>query len=275
MRGLLRGWTFGHLLLLIGALIMLFPMVWMFFGVFKTEQEMFDYPPQLLPKEFTLEVLEYMWSQRNFSQMFLNSSIVAVTVTVLTVITSAYIGFVFAKYRFRFREALFYFVVATMMIPLPVLLIPHFQIVSWLGWVNTYQGLIAPFALSAFGIFLMRGFMLDFPDELIEAARIDGASAMRTFFVIVLPTMAPACAALGIITFLHQWESLLWPIVVANQPHIQTLSVGLASLTSQTAENSSLMNPFGGAFIAAAPLVIVFLFFQRHIIQGIAITGLK
>src|SRR5690606_18830668 len=163
MRGLLRGWTFGHLLLLIGALIMLFPMVWMFFGVFKTEQEMFDYPPQLLPKEFTLEVLEYMWSQRNFSQMFLNSSIVAVTVTVLTVITSAYIGFVFAKYRFRFREALFYFVVATMMIPLPVLLIPHFQIVSWLGWVNTYQGLIAPFALSAFGIFLMRGFMIDFP----------------------------------------------------------------------------------------------------------------
>jgi multiple sugar transport system permease protein len=275
VRRFLRGWTFGHVLLLIGALIMLFPMVWMLFAVFKTEQEMFDYPPQLLPKKFTLEVLEYMWSQRNFSRMFVNSTIVATTVTALTVITSAYIGFVFAKFRFRHREVLFYFVVATMMIPLPVLLIPHFQIVSWLGWVNTYQGLIAPFALSAFGIFLMRGFMVDFPDELIEAARIDGASAMRTFLVIVLPTMAPACAALGIITFLHQWESLLWPIVVANQPNIQTLSVGLASLTSQTAENSSLMNPFGGAFIAAAPLVIVFLFFQRHIIQGIAITGLK
>jgi multiple sugar transport system permease protein len=121
----------------------------------------------------------------------------------------------------------------------------------------------------------MRGFMLDFPDELLEAARIDGASALRTFLVIVLPTMAPACAALGIITFLHQWESLLWPIVVANNSSMQTLSVGLASLTSQTAENSSLMNPFAGAFIAAAPLVIVFLFFQRQIIQGIAITGLK
>jgi multiple sugar transport system permease protein len=236
---------------------------------------MFDYPPQLLPKQFTLEVLQYMWSQRNFSRMFVNSTIVASAVTVLTVLTSAYIGFVFAKFRFRHREALFYFVVATMMIPLPVLLIPHFQIVSWLGWVNTYQGLIAPFALSAFGIFLMRGFMLDFPDELIEAARIDGASALRTFLVIVLPTMAPACAALGIITFLHQWESLLWPIVVANASDMQTLSVGLASLTSQTAENSSLMNPFAGAFIAAAPLVVVFLFFQRHIIQGIAITGLK
>ena len=275
MRRLLRGWTFGHIVLLIGALIMLFPMVWMFFAVFKTEQEMFDYPPQLLPKKWTLEVLQYMWSQRNFSRMFVNSTIVATTVTLLTVITSAYIGFVFAKFRFRYREALFYFVVATMMIPLPVLLIPHFQIVSWLGWVNTYQGLVGPFALSAFGIFLMRGFMIDFPDELIEAARIDGASAMRTFLVIVLPTMAPACAALGIITFLHQWESLLWPIVVASQANMQTLSVGLASLTSQTAENSSLMNPFAGAFIAAAPLVIMFLFFQRHIIQGIAITGLK
>ena len=271
----LRGWTVGHVLLLLGGLVMLFPMVWMLLSAFKTEQEMFDYPPHLLPKRFTLEVLQYMWGQRNFSRMFVNSTIVAAVVTALTVITSAYIGFVFAKFRFRYREGLFYFVVATMMIPLPVLLIPHFQIVAWLGWVNTYQGLIAPFALSAFGIFLMRGFMIDFPDELIEAARIDGASALRTFLVIVLPTMAPACAALGIITFLHQWESLLWPIVVANQSDMQTLSVGLASLTSQTAENSSLMNPFAGAFIAAAPLVVMFLLFQRHIIQGIAITGLK
>jgi multiple sugar transport system permease protein len=161
------------------------------------------------------------------------------------------------------------------MIPLPVLLIPHFQIVLWLKWVNTYQALITPFALSAFGIFLMRGFMQAFPDELLEAAKLDGASSLRTFVMIVLPTMAPACAALGIITFLHQWESLLWPIVVANASDMQTLSVGLASFTSQTAENSSLMNPFAGAFIAAAPLAIVFLFFQRHIIQGIAITGLK
>ncbi len=275
MRKVLRGWTLGHVLLLAGGVVMLFPMVWMLFAVFKTEQEMFDYPPQLLPKQFTLEVLQYMWSQRNFSRMFVNSTIVASVVTVMTVLTSAYIGFVFAKFRFPYREALFYFVVATMMIPLPVLLIPHFQIVSWLGWVNTYQGLIAPFMLSAFGIFLMRGFMADFPDELIEAARLDGASSLRTFMVIVLPTMAPACAALGIITFLHQWESLLWPIVVANSSAMQTLSVGLASLTSQTAENSSLMNPFAGAFIAAAPLVIVFLFFQRQIIQGIAITGMK
>jgi multiple sugar transport system permease protein len=271
----LRGWHVSHIVLLIGALIMLFPMVWMLFAMFKTEQEMFDYPPQLLPKRFTLEVLQYMWSQRNFSRMFLNSSIVALTVTVLTVLTSAYIGFVWAKFRFKYREALFYLIVATMMIPLPVLLIPHFQIVSWLGWVNTYQALIAPFVLSAFGIFLMRGFMGDFPDELLEAAKLDGASSLRTFLVIVLPTMAPACAALGIITFLHQWESLLWPIVVANASDMQTLSVGLASFTSQTAENSSLMNPFAGAFIAAAPLAIVFLFFQRHIIQGIAITGLK
>jgi ABC-type glycerol-3-phosphate transport system permease component len=271
----LRGWTFGHVLLLFGALIMLFPMVWMFFASFKTEQEMFDYPPQLLPKQFTLEIFGYMWSQRNFSRMFLNSTIVSSIVTLLTVFTSAYVGFVFAKFQFKNRELLFYIVVATMMIPLPVLLIPHFQIVAWLNWVNTYQALIAPFAVSAFGIFLMRGFMRDFPDELLVAAKIDGASSLRTFLVIVLPTMAPACAALGIITFLHQWESLLWPIVVANDSSMQTLSVGLASLTSQTAENSSLMNPFAGAFIAAAPLVVVFLFFQRQIIQGIAITGLK
>jgi ABC-type glycerol-3-phosphate transport system permease component len=271
----LRRWSPGHILLFVGSLLMLFPMVWMLFSMFKTEQEMFDYPPRLLPREFSLEVLQYMWSQRNFSRMFLNSSIVATTVTVLTVLTSAYIGFVWAKYEFRYRDLLFYLVVATMMIPLPVLLIPHFQIVLWLQWVNTYQALIVPFALSAFGIFLMRQFMQAFPDELLEAARLDGASALRTFLQIVLPTMAPACAALGTITFLHQWESLLWPIVVANASEMQTLSVGLASFTSQTAENSTLMNPFAGAFIAAAPLIVMFLLFQRKIVQGIAITGLK
>jgi multiple sugar transport system permease protein len=271
----LRRWHFSHIILLAGAVVMLFPMIWMFFAIFKTEREMFDYPPQLLPKEWTLDILIYMWGARNFSRMFLNSSIVALTVTVLTVLSSAYIGFVWAKFQFRFREPLFYLIIATMMIPLPVLLIPHFQIVLWLKWVNTYQALITPFALSAFGIFLMRGFMQAFPDELLEAAKLDGASSLRTFLMIVLPTMAPACAALGIITFLHQWESLLWPIGVANASEMQTLSVGLASFTSQTAENSSLMNPFAGAFIAAAPLIIVFLIFQRKIVQGIAITGLK
>jgi multiple sugar transport system permease protein len=272
---LLRGWHFSHILLLAGALIMLFPMVWMLFSMFKTEREMFDYPPKLLPEEFTLEVLRYMWGARNFSRMFINSTIVSVTVTILTVLSSAYIGFVWAKFRFKHKELLFYLIIATMMIPLPVLLIPHFQIVLWLKWVNTYQALIAPFALSAFGIFLMRGFMSAFPDELLEAAKLDGASMTRIFFMIVLPTMGPACAALAIITFLHQWESLLWPIVVANASDMQTLSVGLASFTSQTAENSSLMNPFAGAFIAAAPLIVMFLLFQRRIVQGIAITGLK
>ena len=271
----LRRWHFGHLLLLFGALLMLFPMVWMFFSMFKSEQEMFDYPPKFLPREFTLEILQFMWTQRDFSRMFLNSTVVAVTVTVLTVLTSAYIGFVWAKFRFRYRELLLYLVVATMMIPLPVLLIPHYQIVLQLGWVNTYQGLIAPFALSAFGIFLMRQFMSAFPDELLEAAKLDGASATRTFWVIVLPTMTPACAALGIITFLHQWESLLWPIVVASAPQMQTLSVGLASFTSGTMEDATLMNPYAGAFIAAAPLIVMFLLFQRRIVEGIAITGLK
>ena len=121
---ILRGWNFGHILLLLGAIAMFFPMLWMLFSMFKTEQEMFDYPPRLLPREFTLEILQYMWAQRNFSRMFLNSSIVAVTVTALTVLSSAYVGFVWAKFRFRNRDLIFYLVIATMMIPLPVLLIP-------------------------------------------------------------------------------------------------------------------------------------------------------
>lgn len=265
----------GKAIFLAGALLMLFPTVWMVLSAFKTPRELLEYPPSLFPKDWTTASITYAWFERNFSLMMFNSFLVSTVVTVLTVISSAYIGYVFCKFEFRFRKPLFVLIIATMMIPLPVLLIPHFQLVLVLDWINTYWALIVPYALNAFGIFLMYQFLIDFPDELLEAARIEGVSETRIFFKIVLPLVKAPCVALGIITFLHQWESLLWPIVAASDPSMHTLPVGLATFSGAAVEDAGLYNPYAAALIAAAPLLILFLFFQRMIVKGIALSGMK
>lgn len=265
----------GKFTFVLGALLMLFPTLWMVLSAFKTPNELLEYPPSLLPKDWTTASITYAWFERNFSLMMFNSFFVSTIVTILTVISSAYIGYVFCKFKFRYQQPLFYTIIATMMIPLPVLLIPHFQIVLVLDWINTYWALIMPYALNAFGIFLMYQFLLDFPDELLEAARIEGVSETRIFFKVVLPLVKAPCVALGIITFLHQWESLLWPIVAASSPDMHTLPVGLATFSGDAVEDAGLYNPYAAALIAAAPLLILFLFFQKMIVKGIALSGMK
>ena len=267
--------SIGKLCFTLAGMLMLFPTFWMVTSAFKTPQEIIAYPPKLFPEVWNIDALVYVWNERNFSLMMFNSTLVSTLVTIATVFSSAYIGYVFCKFDFRYRMPLFYIIVATMMIPLPVLLIPHFQIVLTLGWVNTYQALIAPFVLNAFGIFLMYQFLSDFPDELIEAARVEGVSETWIFIRIVLPLNRAPCIALGIITFLHQWESLLWPIVAANSPDMATLPLGLATFKDGAIESTELFNPYAAALIAAAPLLILFMFFQRVIVKGIALSGMK
>lgn len=264
-----------NIVFLFSCLLMLFPTLWMITSAFKTPSELISYPPQLFPKTWLLDYIIYAWNERNFSLMMFNSIVVSTTVTFATIISSAYIGYVFCKFEFPLRMPLFFIIIATMMIPLPVLLIPHFQIVLILDWINTYQALIVPFAINAFGIFLMYQFLLDFPDELIEAARVEGVSETRIFFKIVFPLNKAPCVALGMITFLHQWESLLWPIVAANSPEMQTLPLGLATFKQSSVDTGELFNPYSAALIAAMPLLILFLFFQRMIVKGIAMTGFK
>ncbi|WP_299150865.1 carbohydrate ABC transporter permease [uncultured Tateyamaria sp.] len=262
-------------LIWMGAAIMFFPVVWMLLSAFKSPQELLDYPPRLLPDRWSTEFLVYIWTERNFGRMMLNSVFVSSTVTLLTVFSSAYIAYVFREFQFRFRIPLLYLVIATTMIPLPVLVLPHFQIVLWLGWLNTYQALIMPYALWGFGVFLMYQFLAGFPHDLIEAARLDGVSERQIFQHIVLPLMKSPCVALGIITFLHQWESLLWPLVAANSPEMQMLPAGLATFSGDAVESADLFNPYSAALIAAFPLLIAFLIFQRMIVKGIAMTGMK
>ncbi len=267
--------AWASLVLWAGALVMLFPAVWMVLSAFKSPQELLDYPPTFLPQAWSFEYIQYIWTERNFGRMMLNSVFVSTTVTLLTVLSSAYIAHVFREFRFPLRRPLFYLIIATTMIPLPVLVLPHFQIVYWFGWLNTYQALILPYALWGFGVFLIYQFLAGFPRDLIEAARIEGASERQIFQYIVLPLIKSPCVALGIITFLHQWESLLWPLIAANSPDMQLLPAGLAALSNNAIESADLFNPYSAALIAAFPLLVAFLIFQRMIVKGIAMTGIK
>ncbi len=262
-----------YLLLLIGALIMIFPVLWMGMSTFKAEAEISAYPPSFLPKSFTLESLIKAWTKINFSRYFMNSLLITCIATPLSVLTSAYLGFVWNKYEFRFKEPMFYVIIATMMIPGPMLLIPHYQVVLWANLLNTYAAVILPAVVTPYGIFLMRQFMHGVPNELLDAGRIDGASEPRLFVQVALPLVPSALAAMGIIQFLGNWDNLLWPLVVLTNTAKFTLAVGLATFAAEYERNFAAQN--AGAFIAVFPVVIAFLLFQRQIIRGIALTGLK
>ncbi len=262
-----------YLMLFIGALVMLFPVLWMGMSTFKAEAEISAYPPSFLPKTFTLEPLIRAWTKINFSRYFLNSLLITCVATPLSVFTSAYLGYVWNKYEFRYKEAMFYVIIATMMIPGPMLLIPHYQVVLWTNLLNTYTAVILPAVVTPYGIFLMRQFMHGVPNELLDAGRIDGASEPRLFVQVALPLVPSALAAMGIIQFLANWDDLLWPLVVLTNTSKFTLAVGLATFAAEYERNFAAQN--AGAFIAVFPVVIAFLLFQRQIIRGIALTGLK
>ncbi len=273
----LRSFNLGtfllYVMLLVGALVMIFPVLWMGMSTFKPEAEISAYPPSFLPNSFTFDSLIKAWVKINFSRYFLNSLLVTCIATPLSVFTSAYLGYVWNKYEFRYKEPMFYIIIATMMIPGPMLLIPHYQVVLWTNLLNTYAAVILPAVVTPFGIFLMRQFMHGVPNELLDAGRIDGASEPRLFVQVALPLVPSALAAMSIIQFLANWDNLLWPLVVLTTTSKFTLSVGLATFAAEYERNFAAQN--AGAFIAVFPVVIAFLLFQRQIIRGIALTGLK
>ena len=273
----LRSFNLGtfllYVMLLVGALVMIFPVLWMGMSTFKPEAEISAYPPSFLPNSYTFESLIKAWVKINFSRYFLNSLLVTCIATPLSVFTSAYLGYVWNKYEFRYKEPMFYIIIATMMIPGPMLLIPHYQVVLWTNLLNTYAAVILPAVVTPYGIFLMRQFMHGVPNELLDAGRIDGASEPRLFVQVALPLVPSALAAMSIIQFLANWDNLLWPLVVLTTTSKFTLSVGLATFAAEYERNFAAQN--AGAFIAVFPVVIAFLLFQRQIIRGIALTGLK
>jgi len=263
-----------YLSLGVGLVVVMTPFVWMLLSSFKPEAEIRANPPTWWPQTFTLENFTELFTRLDFPQFFTNSAIVAVFVTLGNLVFCSMLGYAFAKIDFWGRDWLFRIVLGTMMIPGIVMLVPLFVLVSRLGLVNTYAGLILPFLAGPFGVFLMRQFISSLPDELIDAGRIDGAGEFRIFAQIILPLCKPALATLGILTFLGSWNNFLWPLVVASGEDKYTLPVALALYSvGQNENNYGLM--LAGAVAVVAPVVVVFLILQKHIIQGIATSGIK
>jgi multiple sugar transport system permease protein len=263
-----------HLALIVGLVVMAIPFVWMILGSFKTTSELRQATPTWLPEDPTLENYRELFSRLDFPRFFFNSAIVAVTVTAGNLVFASMLGYALAKLEFPGKRVLLVVVVSTLMIPVFVTFMPLFVIVSNLGLANTHAALILPFLAGAFGVFLMRQYILGIPDELLDAARIDGAGEFTIFFRIVLPLCGPALATLAVLTFLSQWNSFLWPLVVASTENMFTLPVVVA-LFSRGEQESDLALQLAGATVVVLPMIILFFAMQRYVIQGVARTGLK
>lgn len=267
-----RWWL--YIILTLGLLAMVMPFVWMILGSFKSDAEIRRDPTGFLPQNPTLENFETLFVRLDFATFFMNSVIVAVFVTLGNIVFCSMIGYALAKLQFRGKKLLFGLVIGTLMVPGVVTFVPLFVLTANLGLVNSYPGLILPFLISPLGVFLMRQFMLSLPDELIEAARIDGASEWRIFLRVIMPMCGPAVATLTILTFLASWNNFLWPLVVATKEDMYTLPVALAlySVTQNAARYGLMM---AGAVVVVVPILLVFVFLQRYFVQGIALTGIK
>ncbi len=267
-----RAWV--YVVLAAGMVAMIFPFVWMILGSFKTTEEIRQYPLNFWPLEPTLANYTALFVRLDFANFFVNSLVVAVFVTAGNIVFSSMVGYALAKLDFAGKKVLFVLVLGTLMVPGVVTFVPLFVLTANLGLVNSYPGLILPFLIAPLGVFLMRQFMLGLPDELIEAARIDGASEWRIFLRVIMPLCGPAVATLTILTFLASWNNFLWPLVVATSEDRYTLPVALALYSvGQNAAQYGLM--MAGAFVVVLPILIIFVLLQKYFVQGIALTGIK
>ena len=263
------------LVLGIGAIIMIFPFFWTFLASFKSEPELRQVPPTFFPQDFTLDNWVGLTDLDfgSFELFFGNSLFVVSAITLFTVITSSFTGYVFAKFDFPGRKILFWVVLSLMMIPFSVTLIPLFDMMVDFGWTNNYLALIVPILFNPFGIFLMRQHMQAIPDDLIDAARIDGANEYRIFFRVVLPISGAPIAALGIFVFTQQWDNFLWPLVILDDTELWTLPLGLAQFRGRATIEIGALS--AASMLTVIPVLIVYAFAQRRFIEGIALTGLK
>lgn len=263
-----------HSVLILGLLAMLAPFLWTLLSSFKSEREIREVPPSWLPRQPTLGNFRELFSRLDFPLYFTNSVVVAVVVTVANLLICSATAYALAKLPFPGRRAIFAIVVGNVMVPVMVTFVPTFVLVSRLGLVNTYAGLILPNIALAVNVFLIRQYMLSLPDELLESARIDGAGEWRIYWRIVLPLCRPVLATVGILTFLGSWNNFLWPLVVATTEDHYTLPVALALYSvGQNQTQYGLL--LAGSVVVITPIVVVFFLLQKHFVQGIATTGMK
>ena len=262
-----------YFLLGLGAIISLLPFYWMFVSATHSSGDIFSFPPQMWFGNNLIENITNLQENIGLIRVVFNSIFVTVVFTAGNVLISAMAGYAFSKYKFKGRNAIFFVVLLTLMFPPQARLIPLFKMMTSMDWVNTYQSVILPNLAYAFGIFLMRQNMMKVPDDLIDAARIDGCGEFKIFWKIVLPTMKPALAALGIYMFMFQWSRFMWPLIVLNSPEMKTIPVALSGLMGMSRIDYGQI--MVGTSVSTIPILIIFLFLQRHFVSGILSGSMK
>lgn len=262
-----------HLFLGVSSFLMVLPFIWVFLTSFKGSEEIVTETPRLLPVAWTLANYIKLPSVAPFVRFFLNSILISGVSTLFIAFGSAACGYVFAKYRFRGRDFLFFLVISTILIPLQTYIVPLYLLTWKLGWINTYQGMIFPLIIMSSGIFFLRQNIMAIPDALIDAARIDGASEWRVFVSVILPLSVSSIAAISIVNWVYTWSLFIWPLIVANSTEMFTMELGLMYFQREYAVD------YGGIMAACIltllPVLVIFLVFRTRIIEGVAFTGLK
>lgn len=259
--------------LLIGLIISLFPFYWMVIGATKTSGQILSIPPSLTPGTHLLENMKSLNESMQIGRVIWNSIFISFTSTFLSVLIASMAGYAFSKFNFKGKSISFFIILCTLMIPFQVTLIPLFEIMVNLNWLNTYQAIILPSLASPFAIFLMKQNLGTVPDSMIEAARIDGAGEFKIFFSIILPTMRPAIAAVSIFLFMSQWNSLLWPLITLKTTEMSTLPVALSGLVGLARIDYGQV--MLGTTLSIIPILIFFLVFQKNFVSGIMGGSIK
>ena len=262
-----------HLVLIFGSILMIVPFLWMILTSLKTFSEAIRIPVTIFPEKIMWNNYLTALNTLPFVKLFFNTIIMMAARVLFAIVFSSMAGYAFAKLNFPFKKLLFGIIVAQLMLPAQIFIIPQYNMVSSLGWLNTVKALVFPGIVSAFGVFFLRQFYLGLPDEIAEAARIDGCNQWQVFYKVMLPLTKTPMIALGIFTAIFAWSDLMWPLIVNMSMEKMTLASGLASLSGQFITDYRVM--MAGAFIAMWPMIIVYLIFQKQFVQGIALTGGK
>jgi multiple sugar transport system permease protein len=262
-----------YVTLLLGAILALGPMLWMLAASFMPTGEANSYPPRVWPTNPTLEHYRTLFTRLDLGRNLANSAIVALTVTGLSLLINSMAGYALAKLRFRVRDRLFRTLSTGLLLPVQVSMLPLFLMFKELGLINSYWGVIIPSLASIFGIFLIRQYTLALPDDLLDAARIDGAGELRIYWSVALPVIRPILATIAIWTFLTTWNDFMWPLIVLSDESKYTLPVALANLSGEHVQDTELM--MAGAVVTVLPVMLAFLFLQRYYIQGVMAGSVK
>lgn len=270
-----RRWSVGgivsQVLVSLAALVCAFPFIWMIASALKPEDQVFQTPPMLIGRALEWQNFAAAWSYVPFGTFMVNGVVVAGLGTIITVASSALAAYAFARLHWAGRDSIFLLYLGTLMVPQEVVVVPMFILMHELGWVNSYQALILPWAFTAFGTFMMRQFFLTIPIELESAAIIDGANKVRILWSVILPLARPTMAILAVFTFINYWNSFLWPLIVVNTQDKATVPLGLQMFLSQQGDQWNYL--MAGSTISMLPTALIVILLQRHLVKGIALSG--